>query len=481
MSQFADRIRETTTTTGTGPFSLNGAAAANYRTFVAGIGNGKAAIYTTRHRNGSEWETGLGVVTDATPDTLSRLIVLSSSNANALVNFTAGTKDVFVSVTEFHMRNLSQLPRRVRAASTANVASLVSLVNGFMFDGVTLATGDRIFLKDQSTATENGIYTVNGSGVPPTRAVDYYPGDGVAGTIVIVEAGTVNADTVWLCTSNTGSDVVGTNNLAFIRLSGPRIAAIAGLTPTDGNIIVGDGTTWVTESGDTARQSLGLATTDTPQFTRIGIGVPSLTQRAFQTGGTLNGSANLIGYSWVGTFGSDGVATADSFFSFPFTQNASFTLANLYHFRVVSVSKGAANTITNQTGLFIADLSSATNNFGIQLQVSAGSGKWNIYETGTAENLLNGPVILGSSAAPTLAADQAAVHAIDAAAGNRCVGWKTENGQVGKLYTVNSGSAYAPTNVTTDRAFDADATTLAEIADVLGTLIADLKLTGLIA
>lgn len=90
----ADRVKETTTTTGTGTLSLDGAAT-GFRTFVAGIGTTNTTIYAIKHQSAAEWEVGIGTVTDATPDTLSRTTVLSSSNSNALVSFSSGTKDVW--------------------------------------------------------------------------------------------------------------------------------------------------------------------------------------------------------------------------------------------------------------------------------------------------------------------------------------------------------------------------------------------------
>jgi len=91
----ADRVKETTATTGTGTVNLGGAAS-GFIGFVAGIGNGNTCYYSIV--GATEWEVGIGTVTDAATDTLSRTTVLSSSNANALVNFSAGTKDVFVTM-----------------------------------------------------------------------------------------------------------------------------------------------------------------------------------------------------------------------------------------------------------------------------------------------------------------------------------------------------------------------------------------------
>lgn len=88
-----DRVKETTTTTGTGTVTLLGAAT-GFQSFSA-IGNGNSTYYCIAGQTGSEWEVGIGIYTSA-GTTLSRTTVLSSSNAGSLVTFSAGTKDVFV-------------------------------------------------------------------------------------------------------------------------------------------------------------------------------------------------------------------------------------------------------------------------------------------------------------------------------------------------------------------------------------------------
>ena len=85
----ADRVRETSTTTGTGTLTLDGAVS-GFQTFSTAIGNTNTCYYTIV--NGSEWEVGLGTVAAGT---LARTTVLKSSNAGSAVNFSAGSKDVF--------------------------------------------------------------------------------------------------------------------------------------------------------------------------------------------------------------------------------------------------------------------------------------------------------------------------------------------------------------------------------------------------
>jgi len=89
-----DRVKETSTTTGTGTFSLAGAET-GFETFVSGVGDGNTTYYAISHDGTNEWEVGVGTVTDAATDTLSRDTIISSSNSDAAVNFTAGGKTVF--------------------------------------------------------------------------------------------------------------------------------------------------------------------------------------------------------------------------------------------------------------------------------------------------------------------------------------------------------------------------------------------------
>jgi len=90
----ADRVKETSTTTGTGTFSLGGAAD-GFQTFVAGVGNTNTTYYAIVDSATGDWEVGIGTVTDGSPDTLSRDTVLESSNSDSKVSFGSGNKSVF--------------------------------------------------------------------------------------------------------------------------------------------------------------------------------------------------------------------------------------------------------------------------------------------------------------------------------------------------------------------------------------------------
>lgn len=103
---------------------------------------------------------------------------------------------------------------KVRVASTANLAVASAVVNAATVDGVALVTGDRILLKNQTTAAENGIYIVAASGAA-SRATDWATGNDRAGHVVRVTAGTAGTNTAWLAYAE--PNVVGTDAPTFIQ------------------------------------------------------------------------------------------------------------------------------------------------------------------------------------------------------------------------------------------------------------------------
>lgn len=125
------------------------------------------------------------------------------------------------------MASLNRKPWKasVKAASTANLDLSLDVEDGDTLDGVLLASGDRILLKNQAFGKDNGIYVVNDTGVP-TRAEDADSGDELVSAVVAVEAGTVNGDRIFVCTNNTISiDVTAQVWTAFSVVAGALVAA----------------------------------------------------------------------------------------------------------------------------------------------------------------------------------------------------------------------------------------------------------------
>jgi hypothetical protein len=102
----------------------------------------------------------------------------------------------------------------VRAATTANITVSTALNNGDSLDGVTLATGDLVLVKNQNAPAENGVYVV---GAVPARSAQYDTYDEHAGAIIVIEEGTTNADTIYFSTSNLGG-TLDTTAIAFTKL-----------------------------------------------------------------------------------------------------------------------------------------------------------------------------------------------------------------------------------------------------------------------
>ena len=118
-----DRVKETTATTGTGTLDLAGAVQ-DFEGFVAGIGTTNETYYSIINTGTGEFEIGIGTVTDAATDTLSRDTVLSSSNSDNKVNFSAGTKDVFCTQPASKAVYLDANGDHVGAASKAFVMGM---------------------------------------------------------------------------------------------------------------------------------------------------------------------------------------------------------------------------------------------------------------------------------------------------------------------------------------------------------------------
>jgi len=158
----------------------------------------------------------------------------------------------------------------VRAATTAAVTLASGLENGDTLDGVVLATGNRVLVKNQATGSENGIYVVKASGAPD-RSTDADTGAELTSNFaVFVEEGTANADQGYVLT-NDGAITVGTTALTFTQFTGlGQVTAGTGLSKT-GNTIGIDAT--VTTNDGT--QTLTNKTLTSPTLTTPALGTPA--------------------------------------------------------------------------------------------------------------------------------------------------------------------------------------------------------------
>ena len=304
-----------------GPTS-GSAAAPTFRALVSDD------IPSIAHTKISDFDAGVRTNTLAEMAAPAAAVSLNSQKITSLADPTADNDAANKGYVDSVAQGLD-VKDSVKVATTANI----TLSGTQTIDGVAVSADERVLVKDQSTASQNGLYLCKAS--TWTRTDDLAAGADAAGAFAFVEQGTVNGDNAFVCSSDKGSAVTGTNNLTFVQFSGAgqviagdgldksgntlsvdlkangglviesteiavdlaassitgtlaigdggtgatnasaartalglaigtnvqaydaQLTDIAGLTPTDSNFIVGDGSNFVLESGATARASLG--------------------------------------------------------------------------------------------------------------------------------------------------------------------------------------------------------------------------------
>lgn len=152
----ADRVYDTSTTTGTGALTVSGTAPTSYRTFSAVCATNDTFYYSIQHQTANEWETGFGTYSSA--NTITRTTVSASSNSNSAVNFSAGTKDVFLSFIASKTPILDNTSNAVLV--TSGGTGQTSYTNGQLLIGNS--TGNTL---TKATLTQgSGISVTNGAG-----------------------------------------------------------------------------------------------------------------------------------------------------------------------------------------------------------------------------------------------------------------------------------------------------------------------------
>lgn len=193
----------------------------------------------------------------------------------------------------------------VRVATTANGTLATAFANGSTVDGVVLATGDRILLKNQTTTTDNGIYTVNASGAP-TRAADFTTGAATltGGVIIGVIAGTRFGGSIFQC-MNTSTITIGSTAPVFRVASGIVVNGLAALTEpiaagTSGAIAIGSSASAGGAGGVAIGPSANAASTNTVS---IGSGSSTSGTGAIGIGGSA-GATNSVALGAASSVGS---------------------------------------------------------------------------------------------------------------------------------------------------------------------------------
>ena len=184
------------------------------------VGDGSNFVAET----GSTARTSLGLGTVATQ--ASNSIAITGGSITGMSAPSSGS-DV---TTKTYVDDLvSGLKTRIicRSATTANISLATDLENGDTLDGVTLATDDKVLVKNQTTTSQNGIYVVVASGTA-SRDPDFDTVAELAGQLTIIKEGTTNADTMWLCTTDSGT--IGVASITFTQIfpsAGGTVTSVA--------------------------------------------------------------------------------------------------------------------------------------------------------------------------------------------------------------------------------------------------------------
>ena len=237
-----DRVKETTTTTGTGAVTLGGTST-GFQTFAAGIGNSNTCYYAIVHQTANEWETGLGTL-NGDSSTLTRTAVYESTNSDSAEDFAAGTKDVFCTLpasktpsqilttaNDLIYANSANTPARLAAGTGNQVLKMNST-------GTAIAWAADSAGVSLTGSTDNTVTTVTGADAIQGEANLTFDGStlAVTGAITSTTTATIGTDL-----TVTGSDITlgnGANstvkNEATAHNTAGKTMTITSGTPTAG-------------------------------------------------------------------------------------------------------------------------------------------------------------------------------------------------------------------------------------------------------
>lgn len=286
----ADRVKETTSTTGTGTLTLAGAST-GFQSFAV-VGNGNTTYYCIVDGNTGDWEVGIGTYTSA-GTTLSRTTVLSSSNAGSLVTLAAGVKDVFLTYPSSRSVYADGTVLKGTNNSVLPVASGGTNITSYTVGDLLYASGTTTLSKLSDISTGSALIS-GGIGLAPSWGKIGLTTH-VNGTLPIANGGTnlttyATGDILYASATNTLSKLsIGSNGQVLTLSAGvPSWAATAStmVYPSSG-IPSSSGTAW-NSSYSTTGSGTVVALATSPSFTTPTLGVASATSVA--ASGAVSGS-----------------------------------------------------------------------------------------------------------------------------------------------------------------------------------------------
>lgn len=415
-----DRVKQTTSTTGTSTLDLDGNSA-GFQTFGTALSNADTTYYALTEGSTGAWEVGIGTFATGTPNTLARTTVLASSNSGSAINLTAGDADVFITQPAGKSAHfdasgnltLNQDPSSSLQAATKQYVDTIAAAglhyhapvrvehpsnltatydNGtsgvgatltnsgtqaaLVLDNVTMVVSDRVLIANQTNQAHNGVYTVTNIGSASTnwvltRATDadsYGPSDPDAlgeGDAFFIKEGDTNAGHLDVMTTS-GEIVFGTTNIVFSEVAETTVySAGDGLTLTGTTFAVGAGTGVTVNANDVAiGQAVGTGDNVTfNQVTASLVGNAS-TATAWQTSRTVSLTGDVTG-SATGVDGSGNVSIATTIAANSVALGTDTTgnyVADITAGNLIDVSGGGSETATVSVAVDLSELTTSTTN-----------------------------------------------------------------------------------------------------------------------
>jgi len=373
----ADRVKETTTTTGTGTINLAGAAS-GFQSFVSGVGNSNTTFYTIEDANGA-WEIGIGTITDASPDTLARTTVLATSNGDTTkITLSSGTHTVFGT---YPAGKAVYLDASGNLSHTVDISSDTNLAGG---TGITL-TGDTL------STTDSEIVHDNLSGFVANEHIDWTTDQGSTNIHAgnYTDTNTMGSGfTVSATTDTTATTITEGEDLFFAAGTGITCETTADGTVTISCTVTDTNTTYTKASfdldhlftlvGATAdtSENLGTFTGSTIADSQTIKAAIQAVETAVETKGAIAGSSSIVTVGTISSGTWQGTAIAQAYIANDAINGDKIAddAVNSEHYAAGSIDEEHLNATNSPTDNYILSYDDASGGF---TWVAAGAGEAN--------------------------------------------------------------------------------------------------------